>query len=171
MAVKENWQQPRRRLLPPYGSRVSKNVHLCFPISPSLSKGHIKKGVGNKQLGEVILLQYICLFRSLSQQAVEVGALGLKYMNPMEEHGSSRASAGHSKLPSTTAPCFTSKVHCLCFWKAGLCSVGTHGMEGRQEIQAGCRAATVAQLEQQWCQTNDSGEQGLTTASISCLKK
>lgn len=28
-------------------------------------------------------------------------------------------------------------------------------MEGRQEIEAGCRAATVAQLEQQWCQTKD----------------
>lgn len=81
--------------------------------------------------------------------------LAWKYINPTEKHGSSRASACHSKLPSTTVPCCTSKVQCLCFWKAGLCSVGTHGMEGRQEVQAGCRAATVAQPEQQWCQTSD----------------
>lgn len=94
MAVKENWQQPRRRLLPPYGSRVSKNVNLCFPISPSLSKGHIKKGVGNKQLGEVILLQYICLFRSLSQQAVEVEALGLEVHEP---HGRARQQQSFSR--------------------------------------------------------------------------
>lgn len=175
MAVKENWQQPRRRLLPPYGSRVSKNVKLCFPISPSLSKGHIKKGVGSKQLSEVILLQYICLFKSFSQQAVELGALCLKYINPTEEHGNSRASACHSKLSSTTAPCCTSKGQCLCFWKADS-AVWEH-MGWRESRR--CRQDAEQPQWHSWnsngvrpvTQATCSGEQALTAASTSCLKK
>lgn len=59
VADKEKEQYPRRCLPPPCETWISDNIKLCFPISPSLSKGQMENGIRSRQPGKVILLHYV----------------------------------------------------------------------------------------------------------------
>lgn len=107
----------------------------------------------------MILPHYICpchrlLFKSFSQQAVEVGARWLERPLPTGE-GAEAAAQHLGELPSIPQhlqgqwACCGSKVGCPCFWRAGNCSAGADGMSPTRAGEKAGRAGRTQSSRQQ----------------------